>query len=69
MSLAGQRAMIVPADLLDEASLAAAVASVLAQWGRIDLLVNNGRYTRARRTWTISSTHPSSCCAGSSRRT
>lgn len=44
VSLAGQRAMIVPADLLDEASLAAAVALVLAQWGRIDLLVNNGRY-------------------------
>jgi NAD(P)-dependent dehydrogenase (short-subunit alcohol dehydrogenase family) len=41
---AGQEALAVPADLLDRASLGAAVASVLGQWGRIDLVVHNGRY-------------------------
>jgi NAD(P)-dependent dehydrogenase (short-subunit alcohol dehydrogenase family) len=40
----GQDALPVPADLLDEASLGAAVATVLERWGRIDLVVHNGRY-------------------------
>ena len=40
----GRKALTVPADLLDRAQLEAAVASVLEQWGRIDLLLNNGRY-------------------------
>jgi NAD(P)-dependent dehydrogenase (short-subunit alcohol dehydrogenase family) len=41
---AGGRALVVPADLLDRASLGAAAATVLERWGRIDLLVNNARY-------------------------
>jgi NAD(P)-dependent dehydrogenase (short-subunit alcohol dehydrogenase family) len=41
---AGQRALSVYLDLLDRASLETAVATVLDQWGRIDVLVNNGRY-------------------------
>jgi NAD(P)-dependent dehydrogenase (short-subunit alcohol dehydrogenase family) len=31
-------------DLLDRSTLGASVATVLERWGRIDLLVNNGRY-------------------------
>ncbi len=41
---AGQEALVVPADLLDRASLGAAVTTVLERWGAIDVLVNNGRY-------------------------
>jgi NAD(P)-dependent dehydrogenase (short-subunit alcohol dehydrogenase family) len=41
---AGRRALPVYVDLLDRASLGAAVATVLERWGRIDVLVNNGRY-------------------------
>ncbi|HEY8215559.1 MAG TPA: SDR family oxidoreductase [Acidimicrobiia bacterium] len=41
---AGHEALVLPADLLDRASLGAAVATVLERWGRIDVLVNNGRY-------------------------
>ena len=41
---AGRAALVVPADLLDRASLGAAVATVLERWGPIDVLVNNGRY-------------------------
>src|ERR1039457_5070030 len=41
---AGRDALVLPADLLDRASLGAAVATVLERWGRIDVLVNNGRY-------------------------
>ncbi len=41
---AGGRALAVYLDLLDRASLGAAVATVLERWGRIDVLVNNGRY-------------------------
>jgi NAD(P)-dependent dehydrogenase (short-subunit alcohol dehydrogenase family) len=40
----GRQALAVPADLLDQASLGAAVATVLERWGRIDLIVHNGRY-------------------------
>ena len=41
---AGRRALTVPADLLDRAQLEAAVTTVLDTWGRIDVLLNNGRY-------------------------
>ena len=40
----GRRALAVYLDLLDRSSLGAAVATVLERWGRIDVLVNNGRY-------------------------
>jgi len=40
----GRQALPVPADLLDRPSLERAVATVLDTWGRIDVLVNNGRY-------------------------
>jgi NAD(P)-dependent dehydrogenase (short-subunit alcohol dehydrogenase family) len=41
---AGVRSLTVPADLTDRASVIAAADAVLATWGRIDVLVNNGRY-------------------------
>lgn len=41
---AGREALPVPADLLDQASLGAAAAVVLERWGRVDVLVHNGRY-------------------------
>ena len=41
---AGVRALALPADLLDPASLSAAAAAVLERWGRVDVLVQNGRY-------------------------
>jgi NAD(P)-dependent dehydrogenase (short-subunit alcohol dehydrogenase family) len=40
----GRRALPVFLDLLDRSTLAAAVATVIDQWGAIDVLVNNGRY-------------------------
>ncbi len=40
----GREALLVPADLLDRASLGAAAATVLERWGRMDVLVHNGRY-------------------------
>ena len=40
----GRRALPVYLDLLDRTSLGSAVATVLERWGRIDVLVNNGRY-------------------------
>jgi len=40
----GQEALPVFIDLLDRSSLASATAKVLEHWGRIDVLVNNGRY-------------------------
>jgi NAD(P)-dependent dehydrogenase (short-subunit alcohol dehydrogenase family) len=40
----GRQALTVYLDLLDRVSLGAAVTSVLDRWGRIDVLVNNGRY-------------------------
>jgi NAD(P)-dependent dehydrogenase (short-subunit alcohol dehydrogenase family) len=41
----GGRALMVPMDLLDHASLKAAVARVIDEWGRIDLHVNNAVHT------------------------
>lgn len=41
---AGRRSMTVPADLTDRASVIAAADRVLAEWGPVDVLVNNGRY-------------------------
>jgi NAD(P)-dependent dehydrogenase (short-subunit alcohol dehydrogenase family) len=41
---AGVRSLIVPADLTDRASVLAAADTVLAKCGRVDVLVNNGRY-------------------------
>jgi NAD(P)-dependent dehydrogenase (short-subunit alcohol dehydrogenase family) len=40
----GRRALVVPMDLLDVASVEAAPARVLAEWGRIDVLFNNAIY-------------------------
>ena len=40
----GRRALPVYLDLLDRASLGSASATVIERWGRIDVLVNNGRY-------------------------
>jgi NAD(P)-dependent dehydrogenase (short-subunit alcohol dehydrogenase family) len=40
----GVRCMTVPADLTDRASVIAAAKTVLAEWGPVDVLVNNGRY-------------------------
>jgi len=41
---AGARSLTVPADLTDRASVIAAAESVLAAWGPVTVLVNNGRY-------------------------
>ena len=41
---AGARSLTVPADLTDRASVIAAADAVLAAWGPVDVLVNNGRY-------------------------
>jgi NAD(P)-dependent dehydrogenase (short-subunit alcohol dehydrogenase family) len=40
----GREALVLAADLLDRAALGAAVGTVLERWGRVDVLVNNGRY-------------------------
>jgi NAD(P)-dependent dehydrogenase (short-subunit alcohol dehydrogenase family) len=40
----GGRALVLPADLLDRASLVAAARELLARWGRVDVVVHNGRY-------------------------
>jgi NAD(P)-dependent dehydrogenase (short-subunit alcohol dehydrogenase family) len=40
----GRRAFPVVMDLTDRSSLAPGVDAVLEEWGRIDVLVNNGRY-------------------------
>ena len=40
----GRRALPVYLDLLDRTSLGLATATVIERWGRIDVLVNNGRY-------------------------
>ena len=41
---ANREALVVPGDLLDRASLGAAAATVIERMGRVDVLVNNGRY-------------------------
>lgn len=41
---AGQKALPVRMDLLDLASVEAAVGEVLAAWGSVDVVVNNGRH-------------------------
>jgi NAD(P)-dependent dehydrogenase (short-subunit alcohol dehydrogenase family) len=41
---AGVRSLVVQADLTDRASIIAAADRVLAEWGPVDVLVNNGRY-------------------------
>jgi NAD(P)-dependent dehydrogenase (short-subunit alcohol dehydrogenase family) len=40
----GRRALMVPADLLDLDAVSAAGRAVLDAWGRVDVLVNNGRF-------------------------
>ncbi len=40
----GREAMMVPADLMDPVSIGACVATVLERWGRVDVVVHNGRY-------------------------
>lgn len=48
---AGDRAMAVSLDLADETSIRAAVAAVLEQWGRVDLLVGNALDTAGLTLW------------------
>lgn len=43
----GRRALVLRLDLLDRASIDAAVDRALAEWGRIDVLFNNGIYQGA----------------------
>ena len=40
----GRKALAIRLDLLDRASIDAALARTLHEWGRIDLLLNNGIY-------------------------
>ena len=74
----GRQALPVYLDLLDRASLGVAVTTVLERWGRIDVLVNNGRYIGpghmdlfhghadgvARQSIWRPMSWPRSCCAG-----
>ena len=41
---AGARSLTVPADLTERATVIAAGTAVLSAWGRVDVLVNSGRY-------------------------
>jgi NAD(P)-dependent dehydrogenase (short-subunit alcohol dehydrogenase family) len=41
---AGREALSVAGDLLDRVSIGFAVTTVLERWGRVDVLLNNGRY-------------------------
>jgi NAD(P)-dependent dehydrogenase (short-subunit alcohol dehydrogenase family) len=41
---AGRRSLILPMDLLDRAAVGAGMTKVLERWGRVDLLLHNGRY-------------------------
>ncbi len=43
----GREALAIRLDLLDRASIDAALDETLARWGRIDVLLNNGIYTGA----------------------
>ncbi|MFB3119405.1 MAG: SDR family NAD(P)-dependent oxidoreductase, partial [Stenotrophomonas maltophilia] len=45
---AGAEAVLVPADVSQEAEAKAAVKKVVDRWGRIDILVNNAGITRDR---------------------
>lgn len=40
----GGRALVLPADLLDQGAILDAADQVLAEWGRIDCLVSSARY-------------------------
>jgi NAD(P)-dependent dehydrogenase (short-subunit alcohol dehydrogenase family) len=40
----GTRSLLLAADLTDRASVTAAAERVLAEWGPVDVVVNNGRY-------------------------
>ena len=40
----GRRAVVIPADLLDGASLEQAADTTLSSFGRVDVIVHNGRY-------------------------
>lgn len=44
MRAVGAEVLVLPADLLDRASLGAAATTVLERWGGIDLLVHNARF-------------------------
>jgi NAD(P)-dependent dehydrogenase (short-subunit alcohol dehydrogenase family) len=41
---AGREALVLPADLLDRASLQGAASAVLERWGHVDVVVHNARY-------------------------
>ena len=41
---AGAEVIVLPADLLDRASLGAAATTVLERWGGVDLVVHNARF-------------------------
>jgi NAD(P)-dependent dehydrogenase (short-subunit alcohol dehydrogenase family) len=41
---AGAKSLTVCADLVDRSSIVAAADRILAEWGSVDVLVNNGRY-------------------------
>ncbi|GAA6141675.1 SDR family NAD(P)-dependent oxidoreductase [Hydrogenophaga sp. 5NK40-0174] len=43
---AGGEAMAVHASVMDEAQVGAMVAEVMAQWGRVDILINNAGFLR-----------------------
>jgi NAD(P)-dependent dehydrogenase (short-subunit alcohol dehydrogenase family) len=40
----GAKALVLPADLTDRASLGAAATTLLERWGRVDIVVHNARY-------------------------
>jgi NAD(P)-dependent dehydrogenase (short-subunit alcohol dehydrogenase family) len=44
MRAAGAEVMVLPADLLDRASLGAAATKLLDRWGGVDLVVHNARF-------------------------
>jgi NAD(P)-dependent dehydrogenase (short-subunit alcohol dehydrogenase family) len=43
----GRKALVLPADLLDRASLGAAATTALERWGRVDVVVHNARFIGA----------------------
>jgi NAD(P)-dependent dehydrogenase (short-subunit alcohol dehydrogenase family) len=44
MRAEGAEVLVLPADLLDRASLGAAATTVLERWGGVDLVVHNARF-------------------------